>query len=190
MGALIDRFRAAGIVLTALPGGRLQAAGPLTDALRATIRARKPDLLAELAANDSATTVQAAELRRLVPEVCGAIGEADADGALAVALADPDAALLRYRALAADMPSPAPYRYADPHMRACRDCANLSPSGRCLAAARGESFGVGTAVSRRYEPATPDAPQRCGPFLPLPGDPDQRTGRERWPIFYERRERE
>lgn len=63
-------------------------------------------------------------------------------------------------------------------MRTCRQCANLAPSGRYLAAWRGESFGVGIAVSRRYEPSAPDVPQRCGAYAPGPDDPDRRTGRE------------
>ena len=50
-----------------------------------------------------ATSEQAVELRRLVPVVCARIGEEDVESALALALADPDAALACYRALAAEL---------------------------------------------------------------------------------------
>ena len=69
----------------------------------------------------------------------------------------------------------------DPHMRACRQCLNLSPGGRCLAAWRGESFGAGIAVRRDFASLDPDRPQRCLPYRPGPDEPDRRTGSERWP---------
>jgi hypothetical protein len=117
--------------------------------------------------------------------------EADRAEVLAVALADPEAALISFRALVAENraitvnlrpPSSAP---AD--MRPCVDCLNLSPGGRCLAAWRRESFGPGIAVSREWRPALTDRPQRCAPYRPGPNDPDKRTGAERWPFLLEAR---
>ena len=107
MGALLEQFSAAGVTLTALPGGHLHAAGPLTDALRAAIRAHKLAILAELAAaNDAATPKQAAELRALLARIAVGWSDDDRDEALAVALADPTAALNCFRALEAN-PEPA-----------------------------------------------------------------------------------
>ncbi len=59
--------------------------------------------------------------------------------------------------------------------RRCAECGNLASNGRCLAAARRELV-----ASRTYEPA-PDWLRRCQCFKPLPCDPDQRPGRDRWP---------
>jgi hypothetical protein len=52
MGALLDQFAAEGVQIEAAGGGKLRATGKLTDATRVLIRAHKPELLAELAAND------------------------------------------------------------------------------------------------------------------------------------------
>src|SRR5439155_8713766 len=52
MGALLDQFRTRGIVLEPTDEGNVRARGALTDALRAAIRANKPAILAELAANE------------------------------------------------------------------------------------------------------------------------------------------
>lgn len=190
MGALLDHFRASGVALAALPGDRLQATGALTDAIRATIREHKAAILAELAANDAAegaTREQATELRELVGIVAADWPDDERAEAIAAALADPDAALVCFRALAAergrataDRQEPAP---AD--MRPCADCANFTPSGRCLAAWRGEPFGAGIATSRTWTPAEPERPQRCGAYSPGPNDPDKRTGRERWPYLFD-----
>jgi hypothetical protein len=66
--------------------------------------------------------------------------------------------------------------------RRCTMCRNLArPDNRgerrCLAAPRGEL--TGTATARNYHPQT-DFPKRCEGYAPMPGDPDQRPGRERW----------
>jgi hypothetical protein len=53
-----------------------------------------------------ATSEQAAELRALVPRVCEVVGEADVDKALADAIADPEAAVTCFRAIAADLQQP------------------------------------------------------------------------------------
>lgn len=68
-------------------------------------------------------------------------------------------------------------REAGESMRPCVACAALSPGGRCLAAWRGELPGF----ARTYSPTMTDRPQRCVGFQPGPDDPDQRSGRERWP---------
>lgn len=135
-----------------------------------------------MAANDAATPEQAAELRRLVAVVAADWPADEQTAALAVALADPVSALTCFRALAQDRQA-TPEPVIDSGMRTCRQCANLAPSGRCLAAWRGENFGAGNAVSRRYESSAADWPQRCGAYAPNPSDPDRRSGRERWPFL-------
>ena len=75
---------------------------------------------------------------------------------------------------AAELPVPVgPYD----DRRTCRQCANLTAGGRCLAASRGKLSHV---ASRKYSPV-PDQPCRCVAYLPRADDPDRRPGRERWP---------
>lgn len=181
MGALLDRFHAAGIVFAALPDGNLRASGALTDAIRATIRAEKQTILAELAAN-GATPEQAAELRTLVRQVLADRPD-EWDEAEAVALADPEAALVCYRALAREREAPVEPR-GDPRMRTCRECANLTPAGHCVPALRREPFGAALAVPANYVPTLHDTPQRCGAYAPGPHDPDRRAGAERWSFLF------
>jgi hypothetical protein len=59
--------------------------------------------------------------------------------------------------------------------RRCAECGNLGERGVCLAAQRGE-----IKASRHYVPLR-DILRRCDGFAALPGDPDQRLARERWP---------
>ena len=59
--------------------------------------------------------------------------------------------------------------------RRCIDCSNRAPNGRCLAAARREF-----AASTNYTP-DPAILRRCESYGPLPNDPDQRRGWDRWP---------
>ena len=59
--------------------------------------------------------------------------------------------------------------------RCCAECGGLASKGRCMAAARRDII-----ASRGYAPA-PDLLRRCEGFKPLPNDPDQRPGRDRWP---------
>ena len=63
----------------------------------------------------------------------------------------------------------------DDNRRRCSECAKLGHGGRCLAAVRREIV-----ASRTYAPC-PDLLRRCEGFAPLPNDPDQRPGRDRWP---------
>ena len=99
--------------------------------------------------------------------------------ALTIALANPEAALTSFRALAADLkPHPLP---AHDDRRTCLQCANLSSDGRCRAATRGE---LPFAASRKYSPV-PGVPKRCESYLPRPNDADRRPGRERWPALIE-----
>ena len=63
----------------------------------------------------------------------------------------------------------------DDDRRYCVECGNLAESGRCLAALRREFV-----AGRNYEPIR-DILLRCGSFIPLPNDIDQRHGRDRWP---------
>lgn len=84
---------------------------------------------------------------------------------------------------AANEGAPAPARLPDigdperagDNRRRCAECGNLATNGRCLAAARRDII-----ASRTYAPA-PDLLRRCEGFKPLPGDPDQRPGWDRWP---------
>ncbi len=58
--------------------------------------------------------------------------------------------------------------------RFCHQCTNLSFTGSCLAAKRGE-----IKTARDYSPMT-DFPLRCAGYEPKPDDLDQRSGKERW----------
>ena len=130
---------------------------------------------------------QADELRELVAIVAAVWPDDDPTDALAAALADPETALICFQALAAErrvLIIPANNEPAPAEMRPCVGCASYTPSGRCLAAWRGESFGAGIATSRQYVPAMPDRPQRCGAYAPGPDDPDRRNGRARWPMLF------
>lgn len=66
--------------------------------------------------------------------------------------------------------------------RRCTECGNLGERGVCLAAHRGE-----IAASRSYSPMR-DILRRCEGFKPLPFDPDQRHGRDKWAWLIEQRE--
>jgi len=87
-------------------------------------------------------------------------------------------------------PNPAPdpaTAPADPcTLPTCEQCRNLGQRDRdgfrrCAAATRGELPYI---ASKRYAPV-PDQGRRCEGYAPKPGDPDQRTGRERWPELWE-----
>jgi hypothetical protein len=183
VGALLDQFRRLGIAFAPLPGGQLNAAGALDDETRAAIRKHKAAILAELAAaNDAATPGQADGLAYLIELILAHDTVEDRAEAWTVALADPDAALTSYRALAADLGSDtrtqAPTRAWDEERRYCTDCANLTTRDhRCLAAWRGERPGN---APRDYHPVV-DLLRCCESYTPKATEPDQRTGAERWP---------
>ena len=70
----------------------------------------------------------------------------------------------------------------DDDRRHCTECANLTASGLCLAARRGEVM-----AGRAYHPVD-HIPRRCEGYAPGPNDADRRPGRERWPnLLQERR---
>lgn len=73
---------------------------------------------------------------------------------------------------AAELPKPDPF---PDDRRTCGQCANLAPSGLCLAARRGEID-----ATRTYHPVD-HLPRRCEGYAPGADDPDRRHGRERWP---------
>jgi hypothetical protein len=125
------------------------------------------------------TTEQAAELQRIVPEVCRLTDDADVDGALARALAHPGDALTCYRALLTEL-APPPPTVSDGRddRRPCTQCANLSRGGHCVAAWRGLKIGN---AGRDYHPSYPEQPRRCEGYTPGPDDDDRRSGIERWP---------
>jgi len=60
--------------------------------------------------------------------------------------------------------------------RYCSTCASLTDRGRCTAAEVGALPGAG----RHHHPID-WPPRRCIAYAPIPDDPDQQTGRERWP---------
>lgn len=59
--------------------------------------------------------------------------------------------------------------------RHCSQCNNLTSSGLCLAAYKGEII-----ASRNYHPCD-HIPRRCEGYLPKRDSIDRRTGKERWP---------
>jgi hypothetical protein len=65
-------------------------------------------------------------------------------------------------------------------LRPCLWCQNLTPTGRCLAAWRGE-----LRAARDYTPTFPGQPRRCIGYDPEVDDPDRSSGRERWPELVE-----
>jgi hypothetical protein len=149
-------------------------------ATHAEVFALYPDAVAAQPVPDTPkrkpTEAEAVELTRLVTAIYAHDNDTDPERveALACALADPDGALMCYRAVASEreiVVGP----IDDDDRRRCTDCANLTPAGRCLAAQCGD-----VVATRNYMPIV-DLPRRCEAFAPLPGDPDQRTGAERWP---------
>lgn len=58
--------------------------------------------------------------------------------------------------------------------RSCRQCLNLSPVGYCRSATNMPN------ATSTWTP-DPDRLRRCLWFAPVADDPDQRTGRDRWP---------
>ena len=64
MGALLDYFRAHGVELLTAGDANIRARGPLTDELRAAIRAHKPAIVAELASTTAPAADPAVERRR------------------------------------------------------------------------------------------------------------------------------
>lgn len=126
-----------------------------------------------------ALQAQETELRELVAYVSADWPPEEQAEALAVALADPVEALVCFRAL---VPGGVqrPAAADDTQMRTCRQCQNLAPTGACRAAQRGDDFGPGIAFGRDYRP-DPGQPIRCLAYAPGSGDPDPRSGRERWP---------
>lgn len=77
---------------------------------------------------------------------------------------------------AADLPKPDPF---PDDRKTCGECANLA-GRRCRAAMRRELPGMAS----WHEP-DPERRHACFAFLPLASDPDQRTGKVRWPILAE-----
>lgn len=61
--------------------------------------------------------------------------------------------------------------------RTCAQCQNGARPGPCQAARRGE-----ITASNSYDPDRKTL-RRCEGFKPLPGEKDQRTGRQRWPYL-------
>jgi hypothetical protein len=101
-------------------------------------------------------------LRRLIAIVLAASPDERAE-ALAVAIADPDNALLCFRALAAQgqASTTKATKATKDTRRTCAECGNLSPERQCLAALRGQPLGFLT--PRTYRPMT-SLRQHCQAF--------------------------
>lgn len=121
------------------------------------------------------------ELRGLVEAVLADEPDEQAE-AVAVALRDPDNALICLQSLLAERGAGLPAAEV-PSEPTCRDCASLARDGRCLAAGRGESLCGEPGVRRDYSPAEIDRPLRCLAFKPRSDAADQRSGVERWPFL-------
>jgi hypothetical protein len=121
------------------------------------------------------TETEAKEITALVLAVFGSDSDVDRNEALAVALANPDGALLCYRTIAEERGITLPA--ADDDRRCCTQCLNLR--GRACIIAKPER-GALVVANRGYWPS-PDTLQRCAGYLPNTTDDDQRTGRESWP---------
>lgn len=67
------------------------------------------------------------------------------------------------------------YRLLAEAPRLCRDCAQLSHGGRCLA-----SRLVDAGLPSEFFPKVSES-RFCSGFEPYPGSPDDRTGSELWP---------
>jgi len=152
------------------------------DATHAEILKRHPDALAAEPLPErirrTPTEAEATELRALVQAIGAAekwpVDEIEwsTDGALA----DPDGALICYRALAVEYGIILPL---DDDRCTCNQCVKLV-GRRCLAAWRAEIV-----ANRDYEPIR-DIPRRCEGYMPVAGDPDRRPGNERWPGLTEK----
>lgn len=147
------------------------------DLAHARILERYPDALAAepipARPRRMATEDEEAELRVLVQAIGRREGwnVAEVEQASALALADPDGALICYRDLANELDF---IITLDDDRHTCKQCANLE-GRRCLAAWRGEIV-----ANRDYEPVR-DIPRRCEGYAPGEDDPDTRPGLERWP---------
>ena len=158
-----------------------------TVATTATLAPRNPPTVARVASvavatptngpRILATKADSSELARLLALILPGDDEGQRE-ALPIACADPDAALKSFRALTAglapQMPDPLPQPSSS--MSTCEACRNLTTLRDR------DGFRRCSAALRRRNPV-PDIGRRCEYFRPLPGDPDQRTGRERWPML-------
>ena len=153
------------------------------DATHAEILKRYPDARAAEPIPErirrTPTEAEATELRALVQAIDAAekwpVDEIE--WAMDGALADPDGALICYRALAVEHGIILPL---DDDRRTCSQCVNLTGRGRCLSAWRGELV-----ANRDYYPIR-DLPRRCEGYTPGQDEPDRRPGNERWPGLIEK----
>lgn len=155
----LDKLSEAGLTVTA-DGDRLlvHPRHLLTNGLRALIRDNKHEILAALAGAPTSSF-------HLVPLV------REQEGTCSATTPPPAGIGNGVTCTAERSNSPQLLPELD-ERRTCRQCRNLSRDGRCLAAWRGELYGV----SRELEPID-DMLQRCPSYAPGPDDPDQREGR-------------
>lgn len=119
------------------------------------------------------TKTEADEITGLVQAIYANDTEDDRAEALAVALTDPDGALLCYRTIAKDR-GISPAAIPDDR-RTCRQCHRLQGRGCSIAKAGGL-----VSANRGYMP-NPEILMRCAGYLPNDNDADKRPGGERWP---------
>ena len=119
------------------------------------------------------TETEAQEITTLAHAVYSEDSETDRNEALIAALADPDGALLCYRAMVEERGIA--LIDADDERRRCTQCLNLRGRNCTIAQPGGlESSG------QSYQPML-DVLHRCAGYQPRSNDADQRSGNERWP---------
>ena len=114
-------------------------------------------ILSVLSVGDPAISEKKAELYRLVGIVAKHHGFSPADIAEAIEVAsrDVDGWLIEFRLLAAEIPTTTPEPVRDDRIT-CRQCGELTASGRCQAARDRRMVDA----SPEYSPV-PDLPRRC-----------------------------
>src|SRR5262245_36910321 len=99
----------------------------------------------------------------------------EVEQARVVGRGDPDGALQTLRLLVEEVHSRhSAYEETDDRI-SCTSCVRHDLSGHCGA---WRELGA----SNDYRPVS-HPPRRCEAYLPMPSEPDQRTGRERWPGY-------
>jgi hypothetical protein len=174
---IVRALEAEGLTLTASGDAVVvQPRARLTDATRALIRDNKAEILCALRATASpGAPFDSGDLRAPVARVglMWDLTPAEVEEAPALPLAKPEEPRKYFEALAAVFAT----RPADPSddRITCKACALRRHDGVCRAATRRE-----IPAARNYTPA-PDLLRRCEGFIPRAGDPDRRSGAQRWP---------
>lgn len=118
------------------------------------------------------------EERDLILSWFEAIGESNAEAIAGVIRRCQEDIAVRQYFLGVAMAHRAALMDMSDDRRYCHQCLNLSATGHCLAAWRGE-----IKASRDYRPMS-NLPLRCEGYQPKADDPDQRQAHERWPGLF------